>query len=303
MKIIWISMKIVFFVALLLITLQQSGSGSIPSSIVGSSSGSSSGSTIGSGSIPQCLVYNVSLTHMFEDVEAIPANIGSGSYTLDNLLVPMEGGRATDEYKHRAITFFKNQYGLDFSGNIQGLDFTPMSVNPLLKYYLSSAYASQLPKAFFPSSNLRVAQDFWQVKINDNNQHDLNGKLNGVKMSPNQFVAYGEFRYLDAQSREIIPKIIFKTPVPLDINEIDIPNTVGSGSTAVSIPMTWRLMNVVYHLESAQFGKGIALGVQLQIVGNRKNINQERVNLSFPSLLSDLTTTPSVASKCVNIST
>jgi hypothetical protein len=269
---------------------------------------------------PPCDVFNAAIVHVFEDtsrqtVAGSGTAAGSGSPNMNELFVRMPGDRATDEYKNRAIMYFKNQYGIDFSQNVDGMSLQALTINPTLKHFVASAYANQLPKGFTPTSNIKVTQDFWQMKIDDDRERDLEGKLKGIKLKPDQFVAYGEFQYKDGD-QQVIPKIIWKTPFPIDTVKFDLEKQNGQGSgtgtgtaevgsgTAAQIeaqPTSLRIKNLMFDLESQQMGKGLALGIHVQKYLGDKNIHQQRLVLNFPATLSEITSPPQVAEKCVKI--
>jgi len=302
---------------------RASGTMGSASGVMGSASGSGSNLLQ---SDPNCIVFDASITQFFE--EDIPATGGSGSGTgtgsvdwedMSRIFVPMKAERMTDEYRQRAIAFYKKIYGLDFSQNVDGIQLVPLEMNRAIDHVVTSAYADQLPAGLTPSSNLKVIQDFWTLKLTDGDR-DLGsgGELQGLKLKHGDLTAYGEFRYLDADGKEVIPKVIFSTPFPLEFNKVNIHEphldhvTVGSGTASAPAPGTgsndkenvaFKWIPIFYNLDSPVWGKGLATGMHFIKEFDTKKVRQQRVIATFPTSLSELATTPGVASKCVKIST
>jgi hypothetical protein len=306
---------------------QGSGTGSnLPTEPILPGSGSGTGSA-SKANAPDCTVFEASISQFLEEV--VPLQIGSGSgegsssgsgtgtatgsndyLDMDRLWVPMPADRATDEYRGRAIAFFKQVYGLDFSKNVDGILLAPVEMNRSTKQFVTSAYASQLPAGMTPSSNILVLQDFWMLKLTGTDK-GMNGDLKDIQLHKGDFAAYGEFRYQDKSGKDVMPKIIFTTPFPLPLHKVNLHiynATRGSGTGSDDDKnrdhAAYKWIPVIYNLDSAAFGKGMATGLHLIKESHGIKIRQERIVLTFPSSISELgTKKPSVAAKCVNIST
>jgi hypothetical protein len=199
------------------------------------------------------------------------------------LYIAMAKDRATEEYKNRAIEHFKEVYGLDFSKKVEGADLEPLEVNPELTDIVTAAYGENIKDGVaFPTSNVKVKQDFWRIKVLDEAGIDI-PTMAGKKLTPNQLATYGEFRYVDENDKEILPKIIFWNKVQL-------------------MEMENSLLPIVYELKSESLGTGLAVGAQTIREVDGKKIFVQRLISNFPATLEEIGDKVSqFADKCKDI--
>lgn len=187
----------------------------------------------------------------------------------DRHISPVTNNRT--EFLDGANAFFKEHYGLDYSGEgPPGSSIIWFQMNPENHYVVYSAHGEGIPQHVIPSGNVKIFQEQIIALVLDPAGVPLGGHHNGTVLQLNQMLVYGEaYFYNETYTKKIYPSFIFKSTHWVDVMQ--------HGS------------QIQMDVEHPILGNGLAIG---SVVFDQKGASDNKytvgnVMVNFPATLSE----------------